>query len=211
MTIESIIEDLINSDFAFSFIIFILLFCILYLGLTVSNFFKQKNLNLVVALIISVLAIVPHYLGIGFDIVEVIERFLPNLGVLIIIAIFTVMLAGLFGQDKDFFLKNGYMIFSLAFVIVLNVIIFYSLPGIFEQFLTVSLLLTIWSALGKGKGLAAFLPTAFALIFFVLFYWAIIDETTLPEWIMWIGDPFIYKTLIGVLAFAIIIRFVLRD
>ena len=211
MTIESSFLDLINSDFVFAFFIFVLLFTVLYIGLQVTNLFKQKNLNLIVALAVSVIAIAPHYVGIGFDIVEVMSRFLQDLGILIIITVFTVMIAGLFGKEKDFFLKNGYMIFAIIFLITVNTAVYLLFPGVFEQFLSISLLLAIWSSLKKQKGLPAYLPTTFTLIFFALLYWSVIDEETLPEWIMWIGDPLIYKTLIGVLVFAIIIRLVLRD
>ena len=211
MTIESSFLDLINSDFVFAFFIFVLLFTVLYIGLQVTNLFKQKNLNLIVALAVSVIAIAPHYVRIGFDIVEVMSRFLQDLGILIIITVFTVMIAGLFGKEKDFFLKNGYMIFAIIFLITVNTAVYLLFPGVFEQFLSISLLLAIWSSLKKQKGLPAYLPTTFTLIFFALLYWSVIDEETLPEWIMWIGDPLIYKTLIGVLVFAIIIRLVLRD
>lgn len=208
---ESIILDLINSDIVFSIVIWALFFNVFYLGLKLTNFFKQKNLNFVVALIVSILAITPRYLGFGFDVVEVISRFLPNLGVLIIITIFTILLAGLFGQDKDFFLKNGHMIFGLVFIITANMVVFYSLPGIFTQFLSISLLMAILSSMDKQLGMVAYLPTTFIVVFFALLYWAIIDETSLPDGIMWIGYPIIYNTLLAVLAFAIIIKFVLKD
>lgn len=211
MTLESLFLDFINSDFVFAFIVWALLFNILYLGLKLTNFFKQKNMNLVVALLVSIIAVVPHFLGFGFDIVAVVSRFFSNLAVLIIIMVFTVLLAGLFGKEKDFFVKNGFMIFSVVFLIVINGVVYYLFPGLFTQFLSVSLLMAILSSFNKEKGIVAYLPVTFILAFFALLYWAVIDEYTLPGWIMWLGDPLIYKALIGILVFAIIIRLVLND
>lgn len=211
MTAESLFLDLINSDVFFSFVVFILIFNILYLGLKMTNFLKDKKLHFVVALIAAVLSVAPHYLGFGFDIVGVMSRFLPNFGVLIIFTIFLIMIAGLFGKETDFFLKNGFIIFSVIFLITINGVVLYLFPEVFGQFLSISLLMAVLSSFSKEKGIVSFLPMTFVVIFFGLLYFAIVDGTSLPGWIAWIGDPLIYKILIGVFAFIIIIKLVLRD
>lgn len=84
---------------------FILIFSIFYAVLDQVKILENKRVNAVVALSVSLLTVVPHILGMyppGADVVQIINRALPEIA-LIMIAIFLVMvLTGLIiGKKPD--------------------------------------------------------------------------------------------------------------
>lgn len=79
---------------------FILIFAILF---TIINKTKvlgeQKNVHMIVALVISLLVIIPHVLGTyppGSDVVSIINTALPNVSLLIVIVVSALILLGIF-------------------------------------------------------------------------------------------------------------------
>ncbi len=101
---------------------FILIFAIVF---TVINRTKvlgeQKNVHMLVALVISLLVIIPHVLGTyppGGDVVNIINGALPNVSLLIVIVIAALILIGIFRPNSTGIPGGGFFaILSVAAII----------------------------------------------------------------------------------------------
>ena len=84
---------------------FTLIFAVIFaiLGM-VKIFGEKKNINVVVALVIALLVVVPHVTGgypPGKDVVEIINTSIPNVSVIIIAVLMFLILLGIFGVQID--------------------------------------------------------------------------------------------------------------
>lgn len=79
---------------------FILIFAIVFTVTTRTKVLgEQRNVHMLVALVISLLVIVPHVLGTyppGADVVNIINTALPNVSLLIVIIVAVLILLGIF-------------------------------------------------------------------------------------------------------------------
>ena len=84
-------------------LVFTLLFAVLEKTKVLGD--QKRNLNLTISLVISLLVVIPHvtnsYPG-GMDVVDIMNKALPSVSIVIIAVIMLLILVGLFGQDKVF-------------------------------------------------------------------------------------------------------------
>ncbi len=157
---------------------------------------------------------VPNILGVypsGIDPVSVLQEFLPNMAIMIIVIILLLVFSGLAGLKSDFFANKQHTVFALIFVITMNVVVYYVKPDLFDFFLIFSTLAAIFSGLSKEQGPTTYLPVTFVSVFFFLFGDAFFGAYGGAPWLVFLKDPLIQNSAIGVLVFMIIIRLVFRD
>lgn len=80
---------------------FILIFAVIFVTLQRVSIFGvgKKNVNMLVALVISLLVIIPHVMGTyppGQDVVNIINGALPNVSLVIVLIVAALILVGLF-------------------------------------------------------------------------------------------------------------------
>ena len=85
-------------------LIFLLIFVIIYAILQKTKLLGdgKKNLNVIVAIVVAALVIIPHITGrfpANQDPVEIIKDALPQVSIVIVAVIFLLILIGVFGQD----------------------------------------------------------------------------------------------------------------
>jgi len=80
---------------------FLLVFTIVFAVLQKTEILgKQKNFNVIIALVLALLFVVPHLLGtypLGYDPVQVMNETLPSISLVAVAAIMLLLLMGLFG------------------------------------------------------------------------------------------------------------------
>ena len=129
-TLARIVESYGVLDF---FIPFILVFTIVFAILQQSKILgqKSKNFNVVVALVLGLLFVIPHMTGQyppGYDPVEIMNEALPSISLVGVSIIMVMILLGLFGGKFSNAFNPYILLISLGFVIY----IFLSSLGILE-------------------------------------------------------------------------------
>lgn len=100
---------------------FILVFTILYAVTAKLALFKDhKQFRVVIALVLSLLFVVPHIVGtypLGYDPVQVMNESLPSISLVSVAAIMVLLLMGIFGADFSAAAAPWIAIVSLGFVV----------------------------------------------------------------------------------------------
>ncbi len=109
MALQDVLYILDQIGFTDVFLPFILIFTILFAVLQKINVFSPKGTNTdsrkynsIIALAMSIGVIIPHSLNKyppGTDIVDILNKALPNVSLLIVAALFLLVLLGLFGAQ----------------------------------------------------------------------------------------------------------------
>lgn len=86
---------------------FLLIFTIIFAVLEKSKLLgvERRNLNTVIALVISLITVIPHITGTfpsGMDPIEIMNSALPSVSIVIVAIIMLLILIGLFGQEQIF-------------------------------------------------------------------------------------------------------------
>ena len=143
---------------------FLLIFVIIYAILQKTNILGQgkKNLNVIVAVIVGLLVVIPHVTGrfpANADPVLIINDALPQLSIVLVAVIFLMILIGVFGQDYVFLgvTMPGWITLGSLIVIVL---IFGGAAG--------------WWDSGFGQTLENFFGTGGVAIFIMLVVFGLI-------------------------------------
>ena len=80
---------------------FVLVFTVIFAILQKAKIFGERKFNIIIALVLGLLFVIPHVTGqyykIGFDPVEVINKAMPSVAVLLIAFLLLLILVGLFG------------------------------------------------------------------------------------------------------------------
>ncbi len=101
-------------------LIFIIFFAILEKAKVLGN--EKKNLNIGVSLIVSLMVVIPHILGLypaGGDVVEIMNRALPSVSLVVVAIIMLLVLLGIFGGDAHLVgIKMGNWVAVIALVII---------------------------------------------------------------------------------------------
>ncbi len=116
-------------------LVFLLVFTIVFAVLQKSEILgrEKKNFNVIIAVIMGLLVVVPHITGnypAGADVVDIVNQALPNISLVAIAAIALLLLVGLFGGEGQWMgasLSGWMAIFAFIFVIG----VFGSAAGIF--------------------------------------------------------------------------------
>lgn len=103
---------------------FMLIFTIIYAVLEKTKIIGEgkKNFNVIIALAISLMVIIPHVMGTypeGSDVVEIINTAIPNVSVIAIAIIMALILIGVAGfqTENSGFLKTLVMLISLGSIV----------------------------------------------------------------------------------------------
>lgn len=101
-------------------LIFVIIFAILQKTKILGD--GKKNLNVVVAIVVGLLVVVPHVTGKfppNSDPVEIMNNALPQVSVVVVAIIFLLVLIGVFGQESVFLgvsMPGWVMLFSLVVI-----------------------------------------------------------------------------------------------
>jgi phosphoglycerol transferase MdoB-like AlkP superfamily enzyme len=99
---------------------FILVFTIVYAVMQRTKILgDNKNFNVIVALVLGLLFVVPHFTGtypLGYDPVEVLNSALPSISLVAVAAIMLLMLLGIFGKRFSQTFAPAIAILSIGFV-----------------------------------------------------------------------------------------------
>lgn len=122
----------------YGILVFLLVFVIVFAVLQKTKILGsgKKNFNVVIALIMGLIVVVPHITGnypSDFNVVNIVNQALPQVSLLAIAAIMLLILVGLFGAESRWLGSplSGW-IAILAFIFI--VVIFGSAAGIFGTF-----------------------------------------------------------------------------
>ncbi len=102
---------------------FILVFTIVFAVLQKTKIIGEgkKNFNVIIALVMAILFVVPHITGsygaLGYDPVRVMNESLPSIGLLIVAVVMILIMLGIFGAE---FVEGGVSI--VAFIAIIFVV-----------------------------------------------------------------------------------------
>src|SRR3989338_5287256 len=107
-------------------LVFLLIFVIIYAILQKTKILGEakKNLNIVVAMVVGLLVVIPHVTGRfppNADPVIIIQDALPSISIVLVAIIFLLILIGVFGQEKIFLgmsMPGWIAFFSFAVVLI---------------------------------------------------------------------------------------------
>lgn len=101
---------------------FILIFAVIFTVLTRTKVLgEKKNVHMLIALVISLLVVMPHVLGTyppGADVVSIINTALPNVSLVIVIIIAALILVGIFVPNMTGVPAGGFFAFLSVGVII---------------------------------------------------------------------------------------------
>src|SRR3989338_4699767 len=101
---------------------FLLVFTIIYAILSKTKILgeEEKQFNIIVALVLALLFVVPHMLGtypLGYDPVAVLNATLPSISLVAVAAIMLLLLMGVFGTDFSKAAAPFIAVIAILFVI----------------------------------------------------------------------------------------------
>lgn len=107
-------------------LIFLLIFVIIYAILQKTRVLgeSKKNLNIMVAVIVGLLVVIPHFTGqfpVNADPVVIIGDALPSISIVLVAIIFLLIMIGVFGQEKIFLgmsMPGWVAFFSFAVIVI---------------------------------------------------------------------------------------------
>lgn len=107
-------------------LVFLLIFVIIYAILQKTKILGdgKKNLNIVVAMVVGLLVVIPHVTGRfppNADPVLIIQDALPSISIVLVAIIFLLILIGVFGQEKVFLglsMPGWIAFFSFAVIVI---------------------------------------------------------------------------------------------
>lgn len=193
---------------------FLMIFAVVFAVLQNTNILgkDRKNFNIILALVMALATVVPHVMGIypqGTDAVELINKAIPNIS-LVIIAMFALLLIiGLFGAEPKAHSGAPFAIIVIGAVIV----IFFlnqTYPNIAPIVLAIAFFLTIGLTFFRtgNSDKSNIIPgwiyiIAFGFVFVIFLNAA--GWTEMPNWLDWLNDSTTQMLLIvGLVVFAII-------
>lgn len=99
---------------------FVLVFTVIFAILQKAKIFAEKKFNVIIALVLGLLFVIPHVTGqyykIGFDPVDVINMALPSVSILLIAFLLVLILVGLFGVSTSGGIATIAVVISLVAV-----------------------------------------------------------------------------------------------
>ena len=105
--VERFIEAMERQGFVDVVLPFLLIFTIMFAVLQKTQVLgeKKKNFNVVIALVSSLLVVIPHVTNrypVGSDPIIIINNAIPQVSLVLVAIVFLLILIGVFGQDKEF-------------------------------------------------------------------------------------------------------------
>lgn len=99
---------------------FVLVFTIVFAVLEKTKILGKKNFNVIVALVLALLFVVPHITGsypLGYDPVQIMNEALPSISLVAVAAIMLMLLMGIFGTEFVGPAKTWIALASIGFVV----------------------------------------------------------------------------------------------
>jgi hypothetical protein len=100
---------------------FLLVFTIVYAVMHKTKILgDKKNFNVIIALVLGLLFVVPHILGtypLGYDPVEILNATLPSISLVAVGALMLMILLGIFGKRLTQAAAPGIAVISIGFVV----------------------------------------------------------------------------------------------
>jgi len=163
MAFESLINVLMQWDIIEFLVPFLLVFTIVFAVLQKTKILGdgRKNYNVIVALVMGLAVVVPHFTGMytSFDPVAVINTSLPQVSIILVAIVMVLLIIGVFGNEFDVAGTSLAAWMAIAAVVIVA-IIFGSSVG--------------WFHLPTWLGFLAINPDLQALIVMVLIFAVII-------------------------------------
>ena len=104
---------------------FLLIFTIVFAVLQKTNIMGagKKNFNVIIALVLSLTAVIPHVTGTypeGYDVIQILNNALPQVSLIAVAAIMLMLLVGLFGAESKWMggSLSGWMAILSFFIII---------------------------------------------------------------------------------------------
>ncbi len=126
MILEEAVKSLVDIGLADVLLPFLLVFTIVFAILQKSNIIgaqgKNKNFNVIIALVMGFAVIIPHVTRAypaGWDVVEIINSALPSISLVAVAIVMALILIGVFGKEWQPTGKAFSWVVGLAFAIVL--------------------------------------------------------------------------------------------
>lgn len=126
LQLEGFVETLERWGLTDVLLPFLLIFVIVYAVLQKTKILGEtkKNLNVVVAVIVGLLVVIPHVTGrfpANADPVEIMNEALPQISIVLVAIIFLLLMIGVFGQDYVFLgvTMPGWITLASLIIIVL--------------------------------------------------------------------------------------------
>ena len=105
--LENFIQTLVDWGLVDVLLPFLLIFAIIFAIMQKTKIFgDRKNINVIVALVIGLLTVIPHVTGTypaGMDVVEIMNASLPSVSLVIVGVIMLLILIGIFGGEARMF------------------------------------------------------------------------------------------------------------
>jgi len=103
--LENVVEIMESWGLTDVMLPFLLIFTIIFAVMQKANIFgaDKKRFNVITALVISLLVVIPHVTGNypgGYDVVEIINKSLPSIALLVVAIIMVLLLVGIFGGES---------------------------------------------------------------------------------------------------------------
>lgn len=191
---------------------FFLVFVVIFATLSKTNILgKKKNYNAVVALVMALAVVIPHvthkYPN-NFDVVEIFNKVLPQVSLLIVAGFTLLLLIALFGLKGKHATLRPY---SLITLIILNMYIHYAYPTISQFFIVISIFIIIDSLLFPGPGNWGHFVVIFTLTILFIFHRAIGFSGQLPLWLKFLENKVTQGMITIFYVFYLILRTVTSE
>ncbi len=127
LRLEGFIRTLDNWGLSDVMLPFLLVFVIIYAVLQKTRILgeSKKNLNVIIALIVGLLVVIPHVTGRYsgyYDPVQIINESLPQVSIVLVAIVFLLILIGVFGQEQVFLgvsMPGWIAFFSFATIVLI--------------------------------------------------------------------------------------------
>ena len=124
MVLENFVQNLETWGVADIILPFLLIFTIIFAIMQKAKILgdDKKNMNVIIALIIGLLVVIPHITGSyppGGDVVDIMNQALPNISIILVAIIALFLLLGLFGfefADKMSGLVGAFSVIAVLYV-----------------------------------------------------------------------------------------------
>jgi len=192
---------------------FILVFAVVYAILLKIKFVEdKKGINVTIALVMALTVVIPHITNrypAGMDVVDMINRVIPNIMLVGVAVLLFLLLVGIFKVEAANLADVGYSFISLVLV---NIWTAAAYPEITTFILIVSALaIGITLVVGEGQAFFGRLPIIFGITIAMIFHYTIGWGSGLPSYLRFLNNSVFQTLVIGVLVFFFFMAFITRE
>ncbi len=205
--------DIVNSwglrDVMLPFLlVFVIMFAILAKARILGE--NKKKYNLVIALVIASLVVIPHVLDrypANFDPVDIMNEALPNISIVIVAALAAILLIGVFGgqiQTRPAYLTGGVVLLG---AVIYTIFVYPSLSPLLLAVAIIFVIITAFSNPNEDKSNYVQGAVSIGAFVVVLYFFGIARGWfgSLPNWL---DDPIYQGVIITVLIVGTLVAYV---